>query len=278
MKKYLLFTAILLIGLTSCGPQTFFQIYEVKSDDVTLKEQVMEFENAECLIAYNTWAESGTMNFMFQNKTDKNIYLQMPQSFFIVNGVAENYYSGITISKSTSSLLSYWNSGTKSFSSGNSSTQVGKGFLEISQTDRKNKGYSQTEGMGITHSEGQTITTKQTEVICIPPQSSKVIDSFTLINGIYLNHNKQMDYPDSVAHPYTFTTETSPLKIRNRIAYSFDEKGAETKFIENNFWLSSYQNQSIKHALQKQSNANKQTLWIFTSYAPNKFYNEYKHK
>ena len=52
--------------------------------------------------AFN-WDILGNIGFQFFNKTDKNIYLNLEESFFILNGISYNYYRNRVFTNSTSS-------------------------------------------------------------------------------------------------------------------------------------------------------------------------------
>lgn len=89
-KQYL---SILLVavGLSSCNPN-YYQVYKVNSSDLVQKENSMVFENEDCKIMYNLWGLKGTMGFIFENKTNEDIFLDMTQTFFIKNGAANDYF------------------------------------------------------------------------------------------------------------------------------------------------------------------------------------------
>ena len=83
MKRFTCYSVLLLMLFTSCATKKYYyQVYEVASQDVTQKENVLNFENADCQITYNLWSEGGNLSFLIRNKTDKNLYIVMPQSFW----------------------------------------------------------------------------------------------------------------------------------------------------------------------------------------------------
>ncbi len=90
--KKILFPALIAMMLTSCV-STYFQVYKtVPSDKLVVKNNLLVYEDENCKVSYNLWSEGGNIGFQFFNKTDKNIYLNLEESFFILNGVSKNYY------------------------------------------------------------------------------------------------------------------------------------------------------------------------------------------
>lgn len=93
MKKSTLWATMVVAILTACKSTTFYQVYEIHSQDVRNNNDVLVDENEDCRITYNLWEESGTLDFKIYNKSDKNLYLIIPKSFYIFNGVANDYPS-----------------------------------------------------------------------------------------------------------------------------------------------------------------------------------------
>ena len=57
----------------------------------------MIYEDSFSRITYNLWNRGGQVNFMFSNKSDKDITIDLENSFFILNGMAN--YIGTLYSK-----------------------------------------------------------------------------------------------------------------------------------------------------------------------------------
>ncbi len=73
--------------MTSCVPPSFYQVYNVKPNQETIKKtDNLCFEDENCKISYNLWANSGNVGFDIYNKTDENIYVNLNESNFILNG------------------------------------------------------------------------------------------------------------------------------------------------------------------------------------------------
>ena len=270
MKKKVFFAAMLLVLFTSCATNVYYQVYEVKSPDVSRENNVLSYENDDCSVKYNLWAEGGNLSFLFQNKTDKNIYIVMPQSFFILNGVANDYYSESTYSNSVTGISLLSSSRTASIS-GFLTNSLSWYPAQISRQDGVSAGTSVSKG----------VQTKEPQFVCIPPKSAKFIKGFNIYDHAYKDcDNYKENYPKKVSTLIQYTQANSPVTFRNRIAYSFSNDAAEVEFIDHTFWLSSLQNYSSAAAFSKQKvekceTTIKSTEKVFTMSSPDKFYNSY---
>ena len=160
MKKIISVSTILLFLLASCTPQYYYQVYEVKSEDVIQDGNVLFYENSDCRITYNLWSEGGNLNFLIYNKTNDNLFVIMPQSFFILNGVANDYYSESSYSYRVTNSAALTVSNQVSIS----------GYLA-----NGNYWYPSTLSRQLGAQVGTSITTgietKEREFVCIPPMS-----------------------------------------------------------------------------------------------------------
>lgn len=73
------------------------------------------YENEDCKIFYNLWAENGSMKFVLLNKTDKDIIIDMKRSFFIRNGAALGYFTNAEYAISTNYYANISTGGTVGF-------------------------------------------------------------------------------------------------------------------------------------------------------------------
>lgn len=268
MKKLLFMAVTATMLFSSCSP-TYYQVYEVKSNALKQADNSLVYENEDLKVMYNLWSDGGSMNFIVQNKTDRDLFLDMGQSFFILNGEASDYFQNreytntiaMTVSASYgislfSAVAGYWPNtylvpGTKSF--------IAKAM----------KGRS------------QSVTTKEKEIVCVPANSFKTIKGQDISQHYLRTCNKKVDYPKQSASAATYTEPSSPTKFRNRISYSFDEKGSDLRQIENDFYLSGITNYSKKAAMEKVKekvgcSKTSSKTYYFKIGGPNKFYQKYK--
>lgn len=265
----LLITALLII---SCSPyKNFYQVYEVSSPDVKQQDGILVYETVDCRLVYNLWSDGGNMNFLITNKTDKNLFLVMPKSFFILNGVANDYYT-----RSSHSLAITNNIAVSKSAGITISGYLSNGLLWYPST------LSRHIGVGLGTSKTETVKTDEVPYICVPPKASKFIKGFNLSDYVYKDcENTKANHPKTVSSKVSYTEANSPLVFKNRIAYSFDEKESDIKYIDNSFYVVSFQNFSEKSAFDVKrekpcEGSEKVKNRYFKMSAPNKFYNRYQ--
>lgn len=263
MKKLLLLACTALI-FSSCS-KNFYQIYTMTpSQPMATANNSMIYENADCRISYNFWAEKGNPGFAVYNKTNKIMYIHLPHTFFVKNGKAADYYldrqfaqpyhqSKTTYDPASTDLVGIWTT---------------NGTL-VQLEKKKTKGTV------------NSLTMKEKSSIIIPPHSYKVISEYVMIDEVIKNCEKKQNFPKRESLRNNFDKKTSPLTFKNIIAYSFDEDGDDMKFIQNEFWMSNLSNFKESAAgpkVKKDECGNKLPKKIrkFDGYAPNKFYNSYK--
>ena len=240
MKKFLIILSIALSTLLQGCSSSYYQLYEVGTD-VTKTKDALVYSDENCDIIYNLWAKSGSMDFIFTNKTDKDIYIDLTHSFFIQNGIAYDYYSDkeytstTTISEaSTVSLMASYKHTKSPYMW--TPTSVSRG-TNISST--------------VVSGHSASITTKANKYIYIPAQASKVVRSFKITSYCYLTcDNNDFNRPRKESEKITYTRDDSPLQFRNRIVYTIEDN---TCYIDNSFWIASVKNYNGNHLFVTQT-------------------------
>lgn len=272
-KKTLLGAVVLsLFALASCSPKYTIQVYDVSSE-LQKSQNSLVYSNEDCELNYNLWSESGRMGFLITNKKDVDLYLVMPQSFFIRNGLAFDYYEEGSKTNTQTTNSSYFQTTNIAVSDYIQST--GKWTPSI-------VGYSY--GSGHSNANSKSSTTVNPTVICIPANSSKFIQSFSISDYVYKDcDDYSQNYPSKQSRTIYYDKSNSPLVFRNRIAYTFDLKSNDVQFIDNEFYVSALTNYSQKYAIDhermKTCESNfKKTVYYYKMTGASKFYNFFKTK
>ena len=76
MKK-LLFIVAITSFLASCNSvSNYYQIYKVNpSENIIKKDNLLVFEDENCIVSYDLWQNGGNIGFNVYNKSNKNLYL-----------------------------------------------------------------------------------------------------------------------------------------------------------------------------------------------------------
>ena len=268
MKIILIILSIALSTLLQGCSSSYYQLYEVGTD-VTKTQDALVYSDENCDVIYNLWAKSGSMDFIFTNKTDNDIYIDLTHSFFIQNGIAYDYYSDkeytstTTVSEaSTASLMA-------SYKHAHSPhmwtpTSISKG-ANISST--------------VVSAHSASITTKASKYIYIPARASKVVRSFRITDYCYLTcDNNDFNRPRKESEKIIYSKDESPLQFRNRIVYTIDDC---THYIDNCFWIASVKNYNKNHLFVTQTEKDCFSNFIrhkkvFRISGVDMFYNDYK--
>ena len=92
MKKLLLaFAATALFA--ACSP-IYYQVYQTKpiTEGAAIDKEAIVFANKDCRVTYNFYSNGGDAGFLLTNLTDSIMYVHMDESFFVLNGVTNDYY------------------------------------------------------------------------------------------------------------------------------------------------------------------------------------------
>lgn len=271
MKTLAMMAAMVCLGLTSCT-KTYYQVYDVNSESLKQEDNSLVYENSDMKVMYNLWGENGKVGFILQNKTDKDLFVDMDKTFFILNGEANDYFKNreYSASMANAAYFDYSLNKTYSASSGFWPTQYYVPML--SAFARVIKG--RTTG----------ITTKEKQIVCIPANAYKVISEYTVSPRFVKTCVRSKDFPRSTANVASYSESSSPVKFKNRIAYSFDSDCKNLQHVENSFYVSGVTNYSNKAATEKVKeqtdcySAQKRQRKYFKIGGPNKFYRTYHTK
>ena len=197
-----------MVLLSSCK-STFFQVYKTNSDGVLeANSNVLVFENNDCKVVYNLWEEGGNVGFKLFNKTNENIYLDLGESFFILNGEAFDYYKEREYSEKITTGLN---------------------------KHKSDRVFALT-------AQDKSVTFHEIRVVCVPAECSKVINEYHVATKRYYSCDLNL-YPmnASKVKVVKFTRDNSPYVFSNRITYKVGEHNA-VKRINHEFYVSEISN------------------------------------
>lgn len=271
MKTLAMMAAMVCLGLTSCT-KTYYQVYDVNSESLKQEDNSLVYENSDMKVMYNLWGENGKVGFILQNKTDKDLFVDMDKTFFILNGEANDYFKNreYSASMANAAYFDYSLNKTYSASSGFWPTQYYVPMLSVFAKVIKGR----TTG----------ITTKEKQIVCIPANAYKVISEYNVSPRFVKTCVRSKDFPRNTANVANYSESSSPVKFKNRIAYSFDSDCKNLQHIENSFYVSGVTNYSNKAATEKVKeqtdcySAQKRQRKYFKIGGPNKFYRTYQTK
>lgn len=271
-KKKIL-TAVIALLLTSCAsvPTIFYQVYKVvPASNITLKNNTLLYEDASCKVTYDLWSDGGNIGFLFANKTETNIYINLEECFFVRNGIANNYFKNrvFTTTSSFGSSTALGASATRSI--------TGVNYFDLLQSNN----LSLNKSVANISTSGSSVTINEDKIICIPAFSAKRISEYSISQSLYRDCDL-FRYPSKKQlKSVTFTADNSPIVCSNRIEYKLGQTGIPVK-IENKFYISEISNlpEAEITSSEKDKNCGQEKIFSTTTYfknvSPDKFYIKY---
>lgn len=246
MKKSIcksLLLACIGMSLSSCMSY-FYQVYDVSSDNLKQQDNSLVYENEDCKLYYNLWSNNGELKFAFLNKTNRDIFVNMGQSFYVANGMAVDYYQERTYTSQAYSQSTY--SETHMFG-----IAQGDAFWGDNTYTENAKAIVNANGKKVVRAQMIGETIKEKEIVCIPANCYKVFN-YHKVNPLFVKTCvSSKDFPLKSSFIENYTQTSTPMRFRNRIAYGFTKNDVAEKHIDNNFWISSITNYSQKEATEK---------------------------
>lgn len=269
-KKSLLLIAIAAIVFTSCKSTIYYQVYKTApSNEMVNKGNKIAYEDENCMVSYNLWEDGGNMGFLFTNKTEKDIYLYLEESYFILNGIAYNYYKDRVFTSTASSGVSE--------SSGVSASKSiwGINYFNYLQT---NKG-AVSKSAELMQSKGSSVSFNEQKIVCVPSNTSKVINEYNITSSLVRDCDL-LRYPSRkrIRTKY-YSEKESPLVFSNRITYALENSSNVIKF-ENEFYVTEVTNYPEKEVVENEytefcgEKSNEKEKY-FKNTSPDKFYLRY---
>lgn len=261
-SRYYLIVAILVCSLAAgCSKTTYYQVYQsnpISNSQCEMKDGKLCHDAGNCIVRYNFFDENGDAGFWFTNNSDSIVYVNLAETFFILNGNANDYYQarGWTTTKSST--------------------------ITVSKQERKNKKKTSSEvAEGTSTSEMKASQVTERSMVLIPPHSTKYISEFRIAS-------REMELCGVKDTPkkgkplgLSFTEDNTPMTYGNYITYTIGTTGKK-KHIADNFYISEiinvngaamYESVRVLDACGKESGERVERIRYST---PDRFYIVYK--
>jgi hypothetical protein len=273
MKIKKTFSLILItVVLSSCAPTaSFYQVYKtIPSENMQIKDNYLVYEDNNCIVSYNLWGAGGNMSFRIYNKTNLNIFLNLEESFFIHNGIANDYYKNRVFTHSKSS------GNTASRGALASNSETGTNIFGFPQSNQ----ISASASVGVISSSQSSVSVTEAKRVVIPPKTSRIFTEYS-INETLIRNCELFKYPTNrqiITKRYRNTD--SPLVFSNRISYTIGDTDNLIRF-ENEFYVSEVTNYPEREMIEGSflefcgQKSTIQRSYNFKNASPDKFYIKY---
>lgn len=266
MKRLFYFIALItfILILGGCSSISYFyQVYDTSlPNNVKMVNSNLYYEDDNCKIIYDLWGDRGEIGFSFYNKSDRNLYLNLEESFFIKNGVAYDYYQNriFQTSKTSSSSVT------------DAATVI-------------NFGIAESQSLNSSQSNAYSEYKAEQKIICIPPKTLKCISEYKIADALYRSCNIYR-YPNKrpsakYINKEEFDQTNTPLEFGNIITYSFKSNTDDYVRVNNTFTVNSIANyrekdiNRVKKMKYCDEGYSSSIVFTDTISAPNKFYIKY---
>lgn len=246
MKKLIFLLAGAAIICSACSPLYYQQIATLSSENVSLKNDgSFAYEDGVMTIEYDFWAESGQFKFIVTNNSDEDVYLNLAESYFVDNGLANDYYQARTYVYTNKSI-----------------TSVGaKASYAVAKTASE---------------KGESIEFAEKSIVGIPAHSYKVFEEFSVATTVFRECGFVRDPSKKENAVREYNGYTSPKVIENRLMFYMGDVAIP---VTNVFYVSQYQNISISndtgYVKVERCDGFKKDVKVNTYSANNKFYITY---
>ena len=214
MKKII--SIIITISIISCGvSSSYYQVLKTQVENGKLENNLVVFEDINCIVTYDLWKDGGNVGFNVFNKTDKILRIDLTKTFFVLNGVSYQYFQNRTFSNSTNS--------------GTINTYNIPRYFPYTNAERVSSSISSTFS---------TTFIEKSEV-SIPPNSSSNISEYKILDSRYVNCDLSKSPSLKEIKTLKFTKDISPYIFRNYITYYTSNDTVER---ENKFYVSEITN------------------------------------
>lgn len=288
--NYLIIVACFAFMLSSCSSSLYYQICDVYSTNTPIQGDKYVYEDDNCKVTYDFWAENGDAGFVFTNKTDKIISLNLGKSFFVSNGIAYDYFLNRKWSSEEFKME------TKYKSVKNKEVDLTNMSYSIAY-ENKLKGI-QSKNIGESMSLGvkASIAYEEKDIILIPAKSSKIITEYSILSEpirscdidlqpkvvrkpICDENNLVLGYKiiDEGNNSKEFDVDTSPIIINNIITYSLEGVDVDN-VINNEFFIKRIRNKRDIDAvtiIELGCEGDTEKVMIMTDRKPISFYIKY---
>lgn len=238
--KPILLALITAVVLSGCSTTYYYQYYTVGAEKANLSPSGnYEFTFDGVKFFYDFWGEYGNVMFVAYNSNEYDITIDLTQSSFIKNDIAEDYYKerhyivgtnkGTSISNNETNTIAIASKNPVSIHSGNLSAynleaDYGAALLASANTETMNI----NEFKGIIEAEQQKVI--------IPAKSAKVFCTFLINKTRYIHSDL---YARSTYEPIRFTKGNTPVRFRNRICII---QNGESKICDMSFFVNGIAN------------------------------------
>lgn len=261
MKKILstVFGALL---FASCSTSYYIQVVDVKGN-IPVENNNFVYSDSAVRITYSMWENGGNAGFTIENISDKTVYIDLTNTFFIENGAAHDYFLNRTYGRGSAST----------YTATRSATAAAYGVWSMSQLPGS-KSYAVIASA--TSGSTSSVSISEKPIVAIPPHSYKSISEYAIASDVIQDCSVKLFPKRKAPESVSFNKENTPIKFSNHITYSVGEEDTPIVVI-NDFYVAGYTNFIFDETVEKVKVGCKEQAMVKynTKAAGNKYYVTY---
>lgn len=272
MKFKLLYIFTLVVVMTSCN-STYYQVYNSEAgENIENTNNGLIYEDDNCRISYNLWRDGGSADFMVENKTEEDLHLHLEESYFILNGIAYDYFQDRVFMSSKGAAASKLNS------SSNKTSLSDMNIFNIWQSKSK----TLEDESAVSISSGAGVSYREQKIVTIPAGTAKIFNEFEINNRLFRDCDLYK-YPNKrQINTKNYSKTDSPFIFSNRLVYTIGET-KDFKQVENEFYVSAITNYPEKEIVERENeefcgDEGHNEIKHFKESSPDSFYIQYTKK
>jgi len=243
--KRLLFSlsmmAVTTLLLTGCSKKTYYQVYQAKPVDdeaCLVNVDFITHDAGDVVVKYNFFGENGNAGFFVTNNSNELVTIDLSESFFILNGMANAFYQGREWTETES------HSTTMSFQTSASKKEQRRARRNATGTEATMYG-SNASTAGSTTATTSALMRAESRFITVPPQGTRYVSEYN-INSVMRSMCGVKESP-SASKPagMSFTVENSPLTFAIFVSYTMGNKAIKMH-VNDQFYVSEIMNVNQK--------------------------------
>lgn len=223
--------------MTSCSTTQFLQVYDVMpGEGVELRDGYPVYDDGTMAVAYDFWGNGGQAGCLITNNGEENIYVDLAETFFVKNGLSDPCYKERTYTVTSASTVEA-NAVALSSASATVSAPFYNYIYDFAGT--VGVGLSDARGVmrGVSSSASNSVSVAEQQIVVIPPGTAAFVGGHSILSGnYYTNRGSEQDPGSKKKDETEFSTDNSPLKFGNVIAYRIGRDG-EWQDLRSEFYL-----------------------------------------
>jgi len=240
-KALFLLATLSVAVVANAAEKEFYQIYRVEplSQNIKATEDEVLYEDANCQIRYDFWDDNGDAGFIFTNKTNEFITIDLTKTFFVQNGYSYSYFLNRVSSSSSSGNIVTTDAGQEALAG------VANALLLASDIASASMGGNVYARSPITAPENVSTRTSsisyyEQPTIIIPAKCSVSVGEYSIKTKVFRDCLNLLFPKKKEVTTTTYTKDNTPFWFGNVITYRFD-KGEEI-VVQNSFYVKSITN------------------------------------